>query len=392
MLGLARLVIAVCAVAFAPSLAAAEKRAALVIGNAAYANAPPLANPRNDATDLAKTLETLGFKVLLGLDLGKRSFDQKVRAFADLLEEADTGLLFYAGHGLQVAGQNYLVPVDAKLAKERDLDFDTVRLNFLLRQMELGREDKTNIVILDACRDNPLTRNLARSMGTRSARLGKGLAEVKTGVGTFIAYSTQPGNVALDGTGRNSPFASALVKHMKRPGQPLTSVMVGVRKDVLAATSGRQVPWDHSALIGNFFFVPPRNTTKKPAPPNILPDVSAIEERIRKIEENIARTTAAAEDPTRKLRIMQLEERVRQIDEANKEDQRLIFDVQRERAQDPDQSKRAKYTRRIGEIMLKMTRRSQQKSALKSELSKLRADKPGKDETKSSQNPEPGTP
>ncbi len=392
MLGLARLVIAMCAVAFAPSLAAAEKRAALVIGNAAYANAPPLANPRNDATDLANTLESLGFKVLLGLDLGKRSFDQKVRAFADLLEEADTGLLFYAGHGLQVAGQNFLVPVDAKLAKERDLDFDTVRLNFLLRQMELGREDKTNIVILDACRDNPLTRNLARSMGTRSARLGKGLAEVKTGVGTFIAYSTQPGNVALDGTGRNSPFASALVKHMKTPGQPLTSVMVGVRKDVLAATSGRQVPWDHSALIGNFFFVPPRNTPKKPAPPNTLPDVSAIEERIRKIEENIARTTAAAEDPTRKLRIMQLEERIRQIDEANKEDQKLIFDVQRERAQDTDQSKRAKYTRRIGAIMLTMTRRSQQKSALNAELSKLRSDKPGKDETKSGQNPKPGTP
>ena len=229
-------------------------------------------------------------------------------------------------------------------------------------------------------------------MGTRSARLGKGLAEVKTGVGTFIAYSTQPGNVALDGTGRNSPFASALEKHMKVPGQPLTSVMVGVRKDVLAATSGRQVPWDHSALIGNFYFVPPRDAPKKPAPPDAIPDVSAIEERIRKIEENIARTTSAAEDPTRKLRIMQLEERIRQIDEANKEDQRLIFDVQRERAQDPDQSKRTKYTRRIGAIMLKMTRRGQQKSTLQAELSKLRGETPEQDNKKPTQHSKDKTP
>ena len=212
-------------------------------------------------------------------------------------------------------------------------------------------------------------------MGTRSARLGKGLAEVKTGVGTFIAYSTQPGNVALDGTGRNSPFASALVKHIKAPGQPLTAVMVGVRKEVLAATKGRQVPWDHSALIGNFYFVPPKAAPKSPAPPDATPDVSAIEERIRKIEEKITHTTRAAEDPVRKVRVMQLEERIRQIDEANKEDQRLLFDVQRERAQDPDQSSRSKYTRRIGAIMLKMTRRNQQKSTLQAELSKLRTDK-----------------
>ena len=155
MLGLARLLTALCIVALTYAPAAAEKRAALIIGNAAYANAPPLANPRHDAADLAKTLKALGFEVILGLDLDKRSFDQKVRTFAELLEKSDTGLLFYAGHGLQVAGQNYLVPVDAKLAKERDLDFDTVRLNFLLRQMELGREGRTNIVILDACRDNP---------------------------------------------------------------------------------------------------------------------------------------------------------------------------------------------------------------------------------------------
>ena len=183
------------------SPARADKRVALVIGNAAYTTANPLANPTNDAGDISASLRQLGFEVVLGLDLDKGAFDAKVREFARALDGAETGLLFYAGHGLQVAGQNYLVPVDAKLESERDLDFEAVRLDFILKQMELGREDKTNIVFLDACRDNPLARNLARSMGTRSASIGKGLAQVQTGVGTFISYSTQPGNVAVDGKG-----------------------------------------------------------------------------------------------------------------------------------------------------------------------------------------------
>ena len=127
-------------------------------------------------------------------------------------------------------------------------------LDFVLKQMELEREGKTNIVLLDACRDNPLARNLARTMGTRSASVGQGLAQVRTGVGTFIAYSTQPGNVALDGQGRNSPFTSALTKAVQEPGRTITTVMIDVRKDVLAATGGRQVPWDHSALTGDFYF------------------------------------------------------------------------------------------------------------------------------------------
>ena len=192
-----------------------------------------LANPVNDANDISSALKSAGFEVILGLDVDKREFDTKVRNFADLLEDADVAIFFYAGHGLQVAGRNYLIPVDAQLQDERDLDFDAVNLDFILKQMELGRADKTNIVFLDACRDNPFSRNLARSMGTRSASIGKGLAQVDTGVGTFIAYSTQPGNVALDGNGRNSPFTAALAKHVREPGHNLTSVMIQVRKDVL---------------------------------------------------------------------------------------------------------------------------------------------------------------
>ncbi len=177
------------------------RRVALVVGNSAYAHTTPLANPANDARDMAAALREVGFQVIDGFDLDKRGLDLKVRDFARALAGADTALFFYAGHGLQVSGQNYLVPVDARLESERDLDFEAVKVDFLLRQMEIDRESKTNIVFLDACRDNPLSRNLARSMGTRSAALGRGLAQVQTGVGTFISYSTQPGNVALDGAG-----------------------------------------------------------------------------------------------------------------------------------------------------------------------------------------------
>src|SRR4029078_7976748 len=172
----------------------------------------------------------------------------------ELLENADVAIFFYAGHGLQVAGRNYLIPVDAKLQNERDLDFDAVNLDFILKQMELGRADKTNIVFLEDCRDNPFSGNLARLMGRRSASMRKGIHQAEAGVGTFIAYSTHPGNVAVDGAGRNSPFTAALTKGVGVPDPNLTSVMIDVRKEVLAATAGKQVPWDHSALTGDFYF------------------------------------------------------------------------------------------------------------------------------------------
>jgi hypothetical protein len=234
--------------------AAAEKRVALVIGNSNYVRAGKLANPVNDATKVSKALRHFGFEVILGVDLDRRAFEGKVRSFSRALARADTAVLYYAGHGLQVAGHNYLIPADAGLKSERDLDFEAIGLDFVLKQMEVDREGKINIVFLDACRDNPLARNLARSMGTRSASVGTGLAEVQTGVGTFIAFSTQPGNVAVDGKGENSPFTAALTKHMLEPGRNLTSIMIEVRKDVLAATGGRQVPWDHSALTSDFHF------------------------------------------------------------------------------------------------------------------------------------------
>ncbi len=180
-----------------------EKRVALVIGNGAYAHAPALTNPKHDAEDMAAALRGLGFTVILGIDLDKRAMDKKVLEFEGALSGADAGVFHYSGHGLQVAGVNYLVPIDAELASAAALRIEAVRLDFVQETME--REAKTNILFLDACRNNPLARNLARALGTRSADIGRGLAATEAGLGTLIGFSTQPGNVALDGAGRTSP-------------------------------------------------------------------------------------------------------------------------------------------------------------------------------------------
>jgi hypothetical protein len=232
--------------------AAAEKRVALVIGNSAYQSTPPLTNPKNDASDMVAALKKRGFQVIEGFDLDKAAFDRKIRDFADALPGAIVGLFFYAGHGLQVAGQNYLVPIDAKLSTTAALDWEMVRLDLVQRTME--RETKTNVVFLDACRDNPLGRNLARTMGTRSAEVGQGLAPVESGVGTLISFSTQPGNVALDGSGRNSPFTGALAKYVASSNESLSDILISVRNDVIKQTQNTQVPWEHSALTGRFYF------------------------------------------------------------------------------------------------------------------------------------------
>lgn len=231
---------------------AAAKRVALVIGNSAYEHAAPLANPKNDALALALSLERLGFDVVKGVDLDHAAFSKAVRKFSKKLKGADVGLFFFAGHGLQVKGRNYLAPIDAALDDEADLDFEAMPVLTVLKQME--RETKTNLVILDACRNNPLARNLARSMGTRSVGIGRGLARITSGVGTLIAFATEPGNVALDGDGTNSPFTTALLKHIETPGLDIAQLMRRVRKDVIDTTSGRQVPWNNSSLTGDFFF------------------------------------------------------------------------------------------------------------------------------------------
>lgn len=354
-----RIVLAAAIAAILSTLPAlAEKRVALVVGNSKYAEATPLANPANDANDIAAALKSAGFEVIVGLDVDKRGFDTKVRNFAELLEGSDVAVFFYAGHGLQVSGRNYLIPVDARLGNERDLDFDAVSLDLVLKQMELGRGDKTNIVFLDACRDNPFRGNLARSMGTRSASIGKGLAQVETGVGTFISYSTQPGNVALDGKGRNSPFTAALAKRVREPGRNLTSTMIEVRKDVLAATDGKQVPWDHSALTDEFYF---QQTAAKagegPGAARSLDDAAAKQSDAEHTENIVA--------------LAQARERVRQLQEDNKADQQAIFDKQYETGSSGDADSRRTLSMEIGKIQIRMVRRNQEQEKLRGEIAAL---------------------
>jgi uncharacterized caspase-like protein len=223
-----------------PGPAATQNRVALVIGNADYRHSRKLDNPRNDARDVASTLRKLGFQVIEGLDLDKAAFDAKLREFVALLNDAEVAVFFYAGHGLQVSGHNYLVPTDAQLTTNSAFDVEMVRLDAVHRAME--SEAQTRILFIDACRDNPLSRNLARAMGNRSAAIGRGLAAVETGVGSLISFSTQPGNIALDGPGRNSPFTGALITELQRSHEDLSAILIAVRNVVVKETDGKQVP------------------------------------------------------------------------------------------------------------------------------------------------------
>jgi uncharacterized caspase-like protein len=197
---------------------------------------------------VAQVLRKLGFDVVEGHDLDRHGMEDAIREFGHKLNDADLALFYYSGHGLQVDGKNYLVPVDAKLERVSDLSLDATDVGTVMAQMET--EPRVNLIFLDACRDNPLTRSLARSIGSRSVNLGQGLGAIDSALGTMIAYSTQPNNVALDGTGRNSPFTTALIKHLTDPGIDIDVVMKRVRGDVIAATHQKQVPWDHSSLVG----------------------------------------------------------------------------------------------------------------------------------------------
>jgi hypothetical protein len=236
------------------SAALAETRVALVVGNSAYQFAPKLTNPSNDAGDMTEQLKALGFDVIGGTDLDRRSLVEALIKFGRAAETADVALFFYAGHGLQVGGQNYLVPIDGQVEYEAEVDISLVSLSGVLQQLERG--SKTNIVFLDACRDNPFEKQLAKSGNRSATSIAKGLGRVQTGSGTFIAFSTQPDAVAGDGAGRNSPFTTALLRHIAEPGQSISDVMIEVRNEVMSQTSGKQVPWDSSSLTDRFAFAP----------------------------------------------------------------------------------------------------------------------------------------
>lgn len=240
----------------------ASERVALILGNGAYRNAPPLANASADGRSIAAVLRRLGFEVFEGIDLDNAASGRLIHEFARALDEAGVALFFYSGHGLQVAGENYLVPVDAKLEHESDLEFETVPLRRIMSQLE--RKDRTNIVMVDACRDNPFLRRVANA--SKSAATRGGLAPMQSGVGTLIAYATAPDTVALDGEGGHSPFTTALLTHIETPGLEIGQLLKKVRADVIGATARAQVPWDHSSLVGDFYFVAPTAPQELPAP------------------------------------------------------------------------------------------------------------------------------
>ncbi len=242
--------------------AASEKRVALVIGNAAYAEVSKLQNPLNDANAVAEALERLGFEVTLGVDQTMTEMRATIRKFAESAEGADTGVFFYAGHGIQVGGANYLLPIDAKLNRELDLEVAAIDANVIYRVLD--RSVKTRIIMLDACRDNPFEASLARSMGTtRSAKLlGRGLAEVKAPGGSLIVYATEPGNVAYDGTEGHSPFTQALLNHIETPGLEVNVMLTRVRAEVYENTREKQRPWASSSLIGEIYL---RDNDQTPA-------------------------------------------------------------------------------------------------------------------------------
>jgi tetratricopeptide (TPR) repeat protein len=237
----------------APGTSQGGKRVALVIGNSNYQFSSKLSNPGNDAQDISTTLRQIGFEVVEGRDLDRRGMDDAIRQFSRKLDGAGLAILFYSGHGVQVNERNYLIPTDARIERAADLNLDAFDLQRIIDQMET--EKRVNLIFLDACRDNPLTRSLARNSGggTRSAAVGMGLAPVQSAAGTLIAYATQPNNVALDGDGRNSPFTTALLKYMVVPNLEVELMMKQVRLDVMAATREKQVPWGHSSLVGNVF-------------------------------------------------------------------------------------------------------------------------------------------
>jgi len=232
-------------------------RIALVIGNGAYRNVTPLKNPPNDATLLAATLRKLGFEVTVGTDKSQREMKQLIREFGERLRGGGgVGLFYFAGHGAQARGHNYLVPVDAEIQTEADLEDVAVDVNYVLNMMD-DAQNALNIVILDACRNNPFARSF------RSAE--EGLAQVKAPTGTLIAYATAPDSIAADGGGANSPYAEELTKQIQVSGVLLETMFRRVAEQVSSRSGGRQEPWFSANVKGDFYFTNTTSLSNTPA-------------------------------------------------------------------------------------------------------------------------------
>jgi Caspase domain len=236
--------------------AAAERRVALVIGNSTYKNAPSLPNTINDANALAAMFKSVGFEVVISrTDLGVVDFKRSVREFLITAENAEIAVVYYAGHGIEIGGINYLVPVDARLSRDYDVDDEAVSLDRIVWALQSVR--RLRLILLDACRDNPFAAKL-RSAGMRAPSRG-GLAKIEeVSADTLVAYAAKAGSISFDGDGVNSPYATALIRHLTEPGLDIRIALGRVRDEVVAMTGGRQEPFIYGSLGGSTIaLVPP---------------------------------------------------------------------------------------------------------------------------------------
>ena len=247
------LILSLICMAFMASAANAEKRVAFVVGNGTYKNVAPLPNPSVDAKAMASALRNVGFEVVEGSNLTRDKMTERLLDFGKKAQGADVALFFYAGHGIAISGTNYLLPIDADIKSEMDVKLGAA-INIDLTLEQTMGDAKVKLVFLDACRDNPFAAKIKSNAATRSVNVQTGLAEMKSGEGTLIAFATGPGQTALDGQeGGNSPFTRALLANLTQPGVEIQQAMTKVRAQVNEETSKGQLPWGHTNLIGTVY-------------------------------------------------------------------------------------------------------------------------------------------
>jgi Caspase domain/Putative peptidoglycan binding domain len=263
-------VMSVAALLVSANVAKADKRVAFVVGNGAYKNVAPLPNPAIDAKSMAKLLRNVGFDVVEGANLTRDKMTERLLEFGKKAEGADVALFFYAGHGIAINGTNYLLPVDADLKSEMDVKLGSA-INIDVTLDQTMADAKVKLVFLDACRDNPFAAKIKSNSATRSVSVQSGLAEMKSGEGTLIAFATGPGQTALDGQdGTNSPFTRALMANIASPGVEIQQAMTKVRAQVNEETNKNQLPWGHTNLIGSVYLNPaPAAAGSAVAAPNV---------------------------------------------------------------------------------------------------------------------------
>ncbi|KJC37246.1 peptidase [Bradyrhizobium sp. LTSP849] len=246
--------------ALSVSAAKADRRVAFVVGNGAYKNVAQLPNPPIDAKAMAATLRNVGFEVIEGSNLTRDQMTEKLLDFGRKAQGSDVAVFYYAGHGIAVGGSNYLLPVDADIKSEMDVKLGAA-INIDLTLDQTMGDAKVKLVFLDACRDNPFAAKIKSNSATRSVNVQSGLAEMKSGEGTLIAFATGPGQTALDGQeGNNSPFTRALIDNITKPGIEIQQAMTSVRAQVNEETHKGQLPWGHTNLIGAVYLNPAQQT------------------------------------------------------------------------------------------------------------------------------------